>query len=113
MRHVICMESNAKTGVVQNIEILQELLRHSVALRNYSPIFYYGSIPDHFGTTNILPGLIVSESRRADISGDATSGMLYRAPEAVALFQRRFDPDCQRMPPPAFLHRCPAGCLPV
>lgn len=91
VRHVICMESNAKTGVVQNIEILQELLRHSVALRNYSPIFYYGSIPDHFGTTNILPGLIVSDRAALTISGDATSGMLYRAPEAVALFQRRFD----------------------
>lgn len=88
--HIICLESDNIKGCILNLERMQQVLKYGIAVKSYRPLYFYGQSSEHFSSTNILPGLILTEQAAMQISSNGRQAILHTQPQMSALFKNLF-----------------------
>ena len=88
--HIVCLESDAKQGRIENLNRAQHLLSLSAMVRRYRPLYYYGKAAERFGAISVLPGLIVGKNAAMEVTADGHVALLHTNPQVVEMFQKGF-----------------------
>lgn len=89
--HITCFESDNETGPVSNLERLKNVLNYGIATKNYCPMYFYGNSAEHFSSTNLLPGLILTEQAALQVSSDGKYALFHAEPTVISMFKTFFE----------------------
>ena len=91
VEQIICLESEHNDSGIKNVRALEKLIPGLVGEFSYSIYYFYDSVSIRYGSTSLMPYLILSESMGMIFSTDFESGLFFEDREKVDLFQRRYD----------------------
>lgn len=90
--HIVCMEnSQGERNALYNLQCLRAMVPLLVSGCTYRPRGYYDSIGGHYGSTSVLPYLILTDRSVMRISYDAGCAVISDQPEYLRLYHTIFD----------------------
>lgn len=96
--HIVCIDTSSRNQALHNVDYVQVILKYLLTLNHYRPMYYYGQVSEHFGPTNVLPNLFLTEHGVLEISVKENTAVLHTEPAVIALFQDAFhkvEQECQ------------------
>ena len=92
VEQIICLDSERSDSGIKNISALEKLTPGLMGERgfNYSIYYFYDSIFTRYGSTSLMPYLIVSDSMGLIFSTDLEDGLFFEDKEKVELFRKRY-----------------------
>lgn len=91
IEQIICLESERSDSGVKNISALEKLIPALMGKFSYSIYYFYDSVLIRYGSTSLMPYLIVSDSMGVIFSTDFEDGIFFEDKEKVELFQKRYN----------------------
>ncbi len=97
--HIVCLESSAKDNSLYNLNCLRVAMPVLVAGCKYNPMCYYDNISSHFGTTSIMPYMILTSEYAVNISYDISFATVSNFRQYIELYSQIFKSIMQKTMP--------------
>ena len=97
--HIICFDSDNTKGSIANLERLRQVLGYGIAVKSYCPMYFYGNCAEHFSSTNLLPGLILTETAALQVSFNGKYALFHENSSIILLFRNFFEQLCGKCHP--------------
>lgn len=91
IRHIICMNANPVPMKWDTLEMMKRIMRSGIALKGYSPYYYYGIPSEHYGMMNLFPYFILTEDFAVQMDVEGKNAVVHRDPEICHYIQLVFE----------------------
>lgn len=90
IRHILCLNTNSAPMEYDTLDVVKSIMRCGVAIKEYSPYYYYGNTSEHYGMMNILPYFIVTDDCAVQIAVDGKIAIVHRKEQIHQYFKDSF-----------------------
>lgn len=91
VKHIVCLNTNAGPMEWDTLEIMKRIMRCGIAIKDYSPFYYYGIPSEHYGMMNPLPYFILTEGCAVQIDVEGKNALVHIDPEICQYFRGMFE----------------------